>query len=88
MPDDVPIINEDHLKMALLNAVEARWLRPIEYGYCFYCANEGPVYEVIADDAPAQPPRCEECFIKQAFEMMGDDEAMSELMEKRDDGIS
>ena len=88
MPNDLPPIHEDHFRKALLDAVEARWLRPIEHGYCFYCASEGPVFEVIARDAPAQPPRCEQCFISQGFALMEDDKAMAELMEEQDDGTS
>jgi hypothetical protein len=87
MANDIPPIHESHFKMALLNAVKARWLRPIEHGYCFHCNKEGAVFEVIAQDAPAQPPRCEQCFIKQAFNLLENDRTVSGLMQKYDDGL-
>ena len=62
----------DSFMMAILRAIEIGWLAPVELGFCFYCNEEKPVLEVTAENAPAQPPRCMQCFIDMAAEMFED----------------
>lgn len=88
MSNDLPPIHEEHFVNALVAAVDHGWLRPVEHGYCFYCNQEKFVYEVRAKDIPAQPPRCESCFIEQAFELMADDQAMEDLRKNPTDGAT
>ena len=86
MSNDIPPIHEQHFVNALVAAVEAGWLSPVEHGYCFYCNEEKFVYEVRAKDVPVQPPRCESCFIEQAFDLMASDEMMADLKKNLTDG--
>ena len=88
MSNDLPPIHEEHFVNALVAAVDSGWLRPVEHGYCFYCNEEGFVYEVRAKDLPAQPPRCESCFIGQALNLMADDEMMADLKKNWTDGTA
>ena len=67
------MFNEDsvneHFQNAIWRAVEIGWLSPIDHGFCFSCLREKAVFEVIADDAPPQPPRCMECFVEVSAKM-------------------
>lgn len=78
------IITQEHVVAALWSAIDAGWLQLVEYGYCFYCDGMGVVYEVISKDVPAQPPRCQGCFITHAFDMIADKSAMKELLDDYD----
>jgi hypothetical protein len=81
MPKNMPEITEAHIVNALQEAIGNGWLGLVPYGYCFSCDGMGMVYEVTGKDIPAQPPRCEGCFIEHAYDLMEDEEAMANLMD-------
>ena len=58
------------MKRALVDAQERKWLGAQRHGYCFTCEQETLVYDVIAEDSPVQPPKCEECFIDGAIDFL------------------
>lgn len=53
----------EHFQHAIWRAVEIGWLSPVDHGFCFDCLRETAVFEVIATEAPPQPPRCMDCFV-------------------------
>jgi hypothetical protein len=64
------------------HAIELNWLRPIAHGYCFTCAHEAIVYDVLI--GPTQPPRCASCFIS-AMINHADDDDLNTFNPARDD---
>lgn len=72
-------IDADMLNLALETAIERGWLVYVQHGYCFHCCNEKPVYEVIMENAPVQPPRCADCYLEQGTAVMADPEARQRI---------
>ena len=64
-----PEFLETAMEAAILRAVEIGWHSPVDHGFCCNCEIEKPVFDVIARDAPSQPPRCMECFVAVSSEM-------------------
>lgn len=69
---DNPESAQDSIRLAVIRAVEIGWLEPIEHGFCFYCNSEKPVFDVIANEAPVQPPRCMDCFVSMSERILQD----------------
>lgn len=75
-----------NMKLALADAQAKRWLGPLRHGYCFSCSTETMVYDVIAEESPVQPPKCEQCFIDGALAFLESPEAESMIKEFMENG--
>jgi hypothetical protein len=82
MTTELPTITDADMLNALNEAVEMGWLQRVDRGYCFACNQEKPVYDVLMDNAPVQPPRCCECYYGYAQEVMADPEGVARIQER------
>lgn len=69
-PDEMSDQFYFEMRRAIMDAQERKWLGRARHGYCFSCSTEKMVYDVIAEDSPVQPPKCEQCFIDGAIDFL------------------
>ena len=86
-PDEMEHQFRLDMKSALQDAQKRKWLGAQWHGYCFSCAKETLVYDVIAESSPPQPPKCEECFIHGAIDFLESPEAERIIKEFRENGF-
>lgn len=75
------------MRQALRDAQERKWLGQERHGYCFWCNKETLVFEVIAENSPPQPPKCEQCFIHGAIEFLESPDAERLIKEFQENGF-